>query len=107
VLNQLVHAVRATGRLGVVGLYVPSDPGAPNGDAAEGKLLFEIGKFFEKGQTMGAGQAGVKSDNRQLRDLIIAGKVEPRFRTALLVVVARHPPPAFPCSAGEVVGRRR
>ena len=79
VLNQLVHAVRATGRLGVVGLYVPSDPGAPNEDAAEGKLLFEIGTFFEKGQTMGTGQADVKSYNRQLRDLIIAGKAEPGF----------------------------
>ena len=78
-LNQLVHAVRATGRLGVVGLYVPSDPGAPNEDAAEGKLLFEIGTFFEKGQTMGTGQADVKSYNRQLRDLIIAGKAEPGF----------------------------
>lgn len=79
VLNQLVHAVRATGRLGVVGLYVPSDPGAPNEDAAEGKLLFEIGTFFEKGQTMGTGQADVKSYNRQLRDLIVAGKAEPGF----------------------------
>ncbi len=79
VLNQLVHAVRATGRLGVVGLYVPSDPGAPNEDAAEGKLLFEVGKFFEKGQTMGTGQADVKTYNRQLRDLIIAGKAEPSF----------------------------
>lgn len=79
VLNQLVHAVRATGRLGVVGLYVPSDPGAPNEDAAEGKLLFEIGTFFEKGQTMGTGQADVKSYNRQLRDLILAGKAEPGF----------------------------
>lgn len=79
VLNQLVHAVRPTGRLGVVGLYVPSDPGAPNEDAAEGKLLFEIGTFWEKGQTMGTGQADVKTYNRQLRDLIIAGKAEPGF----------------------------
>ena len=77
VLNQLVNAVRATGRLGVVGLYVPSDPGAPNEDAAEGRLLFEIGTFFEKGLTMGTGQADVKRYNRQLRDLIIAGRAEP------------------------------
>lgn len=79
VLNQLVHTVRPTGRLGVVGLYVPSDPGAPDENAAEGKLLFEIGKFFEKGQTIGTGQADVKSYNRQLRDLIIAGRAEPGF----------------------------
>jgi glutathione-independent formaldehyde dehydrogenase len=79
VLNQLVHTVRATGRLGIVGLYVPSDPGAPNEDAAEGRLLFEVGKFFEKGQTMGTGQADVKRYNRYLRDLIVAGRAEPSF----------------------------
>jgi glutathione-independent formaldehyde dehydrogenase len=79
VLNQLVYAVRATGRIGVVGLYVPSDPGAPNEDAAEGRLLFEIGKFFEKGQSIGTGQANVKAYNRELRDLIVAGRAEPGF----------------------------
>ncbi len=79
VLNQLVAAVRPTGMIGVVGLYVPSDPGAPNEDAAHGRLLFNIGKFFEKGQRMGTGQANVKAYNRQLRDLIIAGRAEPSF----------------------------
>ena len=79
VLNQLVHTVRATGKIGVVGLYVPSDPGAPNEDAAEGRLLFEIGKFFEKGQRIATGQANVKSYNRELRDMIIAGRAEPSF----------------------------
>jgi glutathione-independent formaldehyde dehydrogenase len=79
VLNQLIHTVRATGRLGVVGLYVPSDPGAPNEEAAEGRLLVEIGKFFEKGLTMGTGQADVKRYNRELRDMIVAGKAEPSF----------------------------
>src|SRR5690625_782202 len=29
VLNQLVDTVRSTGGIGVVGLYLPSDPGAP------------------------------------------------------------------------------
>ncbi len=90
-LNQLVHAVRATGRLGVVGLYVPSDPGAPNEDAADGELLFEVGKFFEKGQRMGTGQADVKSYNRQLRDLIIAGKAEPGFIVSKEIALAEAP----------------
>ena len=79
VLNNLVETVRATGRLGVVGLYVPQDPGAPSEEAAEGRLLFEIGKFFEKGLTMGTGQADVKSYNRGLRDLIVAGRATPSF----------------------------
>lgn len=79
VLNQLVETVRATGMLGVVGLYVPSDPGAPSEEAGKGQLLFNVGKFFEKGLRMGTGQANVKSYNRHLRDLIIAGRAEPSF----------------------------
>jgi glutathione-independent formaldehyde dehydrogenase len=79
VLNNLVQTVKATGRLGVVGLYVPADPGAPSEEAAEGRLLFEIGKFFEKGLTMGTGQADVKAYNRALRDLIVAGRATPSF----------------------------
>ena len=79
VLNTLVDAVRATGMLGVVGLYVPSDPGADSEEAGRGELLFKIGKFFEKGLRMGTGQANVKSYNQQLRDLIIAGRAEPSF----------------------------
>lgn len=77
VLNSLVEAVRATGMLGVVGLYVPQDPGGPTEHARNGQLLFAMGKFFEKGLRMGTGQANVKSYNRQLRDLIVAGKATP------------------------------
>jgi glutathione-independent formaldehyde dehydrogenase len=79
VLNQLVETVRPTGRLGVVGLYVPEDPDAPTEEAAEGRLLFEVGRFFEKGQSMGTGQANVKRYNRELRDLITAGRAKPSF----------------------------
>ncbi|MFJ4762853.1 glutathione-independent formaldehyde dehydrogenase [Streptomyces diastaticus] len=79
VLNSLVKAVRPTGMLGVVGLYVPSDPGAPNEDAAHGRLLFNIGEFWEKGLRMATGQANVKAYNQQLRDLIIAGRATPSF----------------------------
>lgn len=79
VLNTLVDAVRATGMLGVVGLYVPDDPGAGSEEAGRGELLFKIGKFFEKGLRMGSGQANVKSYNQQLRDLIIEGRAEPSF----------------------------
>jgi len=79
VLNSLVETVRPTGRLGVVGLYVPEDPGAPTQEAAEGRLLFEIGRFFEKGQSMGTGQANVKQYNRALRDLIVQGRAKPSF----------------------------
>ena len=79
VLNQLVDTVRPTGGLGIVGLYVPSDPGAPDKHSAKGELLFRIGSFFEKGQTMGTGQADAKRYAHKLRDLIIAGRAKPGF----------------------------
>lgn len=79
VLNQLVDTVRSTGGIGVVGLYLPSDPGAPNEHAAKGELLFRVGRFFEKGQKIGTGQADAKQYAHQLRDMIIAGRATPSF----------------------------
>jgi glutathione-independent formaldehyde dehydrogenase len=79
VLNSLIETVRPTGMLGVPGLYVPADPGAPDEQAKEGRLVVAIGKMFEKGLRMGTGQTNVKRYNRQLRDLIVAGRATPSF----------------------------
>ncbi|MEV0054484.1 glutathione-independent formaldehyde dehydrogenase [Saccharopolyspora shandongensis] len=79
VLNSLIETVRPTGRLGVPGLYVPSDPGGPNEEAKKGMLLVSVGRMFEKGQVIGTGQCNVKRYNRQLRDMIIAGRAKPSF----------------------------
>ena len=77
VLDNLVQVVRSTGGIGVVGVYMPSDPGAANEQAKKGRIGWEYGTFFTKGQAMGTGQCPVKRYNRQLRDLIIAGKARP------------------------------
>jgi len=79
VLNTLAEVVRPTGQIGVVGLYVTNDPGAPNEEAKRGNLLLAMGRIFEKGLRMGTGQANVKAYNRQLRDMIIAGRARPSF----------------------------
>lgn len=79
VLNQLVDTVRATGSIGVVGLYLPSDPGAPDEHSGRGELLFKVGRFFEKGQKMGTGQADAKQYAHKLRDLIVSGRATPSF----------------------------
>ncbi|MEU3987842.1 glutathione-independent formaldehyde dehydrogenase [Streptomyces platensis] len=79
VLNSLVDTVRATGALGVPGLYVPADPGGPDEQAKRGMLLVSIGKLFEKGLRMGTGQCNVKRYNRFLRDMIIEGRAKPSF----------------------------
>jgi glutathione-independent formaldehyde dehydrogenase len=91
VLNSLIQSVRPTGRLGVPGLYVPADPGAPDEAAKQGMLLMAVGKFFEKGLRMGTGQCNVKRYNRQLRDLIITGRATPSFVVSHELPLAQAP----------------
>jgi len=79
VLDQIIKVTRPTGGLGIPGLYVPADPGAPDAQAKEGQVLIPFGKLFEKGLTVGTGQCNVKAYNRYLRDLIISGKAKPSF----------------------------
>jgi glutathione-independent formaldehyde dehydrogenase len=79
VMNQLVGSVRPTGRIGVVGVFVPKDPKGPDKLAKEGKIAFDMGLFFQKGLSMGSGQCNVKAYNRKLRDLIAADRAKPSF----------------------------
>ena len=78
-MNNLVNSVKFTGQIGCVGVYVPQDPGAPDELEQEGKIAFDFGMFWFKGQQLGTGQAPVKRYNRKLRDLIHAGKAKPSW----------------------------
>jgi threonine dehydrogenase-like Zn-dependent dehydrogenase len=69
-MNALVDAVKATGQIGVIGVFVPQDPGAEDKLAKKGQIAFDFGKFWFKGQKMGTGQCNVKAYNRQLCELI-------------------------------------
>ena len=77
VLDKLVKVVRATGKIGVVGVYEPADEGAATEDAKHGRYDFDYGTAFTKGITIGSGQCPVKRYNRWLRDLIIRGQARP------------------------------
>jgi len=77
VLDALVGCVRTTGGIGVVGVYVPQDPQAPGDGAKDGRIAFDFGTLFQKGQQVGTGQCPVKRYNETLRDLIVAGKATP------------------------------
>jgi glutathione-independent formaldehyde dehydrogenase len=78
-LNRLVKSVRFTGAIGVVGVYIPQDPGGPDDLAKRGQVAFDFGEFWFRGQTMGSGQCPVKKYNRRLRDLIAGGKAKPSW----------------------------
>ncbi len=78
-MNNLVKSVRPTGGIGVIGVFVPKDPQGPDELSKQGQIAFEMGLFFQKGLSMGSGQANVKAYNRHLRDLIAIGKAKPSF----------------------------
>jgi threonine dehydrogenase-like Zn-dependent dehydrogenase len=76
-MNNLVAAVRPTGGIGVVGVFLPEDPGAGSDLAKQGKIAFDYGLLWFKGQKVGTGQCNVKAYNRRLGNLIHHGKVTP------------------------------
>jgi glutathione-independent formaldehyde dehydrogenase len=77
VLENCVKVLNATGALGMIGVYIAPDPGAKNESAKQGIYPFWLAEFFDKGITMGSGQAPVKKYNEYLRDMIVNGKAKP------------------------------
>ena len=78
-LNSLIQSVRFTGGIGVVGVFLPADPGGFDDNAKQGKIAIDYGLQWLKGQSVGSGQCPVKKYNRQLRDLIAEGKAKPSW----------------------------
>ena len=76
-MNELVQAVKATGSIGVVGVFVTEDPKSKEELPKKGHMDFDFGSFWMKGQTIATGQANVKSYNRELCALISSGKAKP------------------------------
>ncbi len=77
VLDNLIAVVRATGHIGVVGVYEPEDPDAATEGAKAGRIGFNFGQAFTKGISIATGQCPVKKYNRYLRDLIIHDRANP------------------------------
>jgi glutathione-independent formaldehyde dehydrogenase len=75
-INYLADVVLPTGHIGLIGVYLPQDPGA-EGDEAEGVYKYPLGKIWNKGITVGGSQAPVKMYNEDLRNVVIAGAANP------------------------------
>jgi glutathione-independent formaldehyde dehydrogenase len=90
-MNKLVQSVCPRGVLGIVGVFVPQDPKASDDLNKEGKLAFDWGRLWEKGQRLGTGQTNVKAYNRRLRDLIAVGRAKPSFIVSHELPLSRAP----------------
>lgn len=77
VLENCLKVVNPTGAIGMIGVYIAPDPGAPTEDAKKGIYPFPLADYFDKAITMGSGQAPVKRYNEYLRDMIINGRAKP------------------------------
>jgi glutathione-independent formaldehyde dehydrogenase len=75
VLNELMDITFVAGGLGIPGLYVVEDPGAPNEDAKKGMLKVRIGKGWSKSLHFHTGQAPVLQYNRQLMMAILHDRI--------------------------------
>ncbi|MFJ4922785.1 glutathione-independent formaldehyde dehydrogenase [Streptomyces sp. NPDC088725] len=90
-LNSLVHSVKFTGGIGVVGVFVPQDPNSPDSLYQDGEVAFDYGLHWFKGQTMGTGQCNVKAYNRQLCALIEEDKARPSWIVSHELPLAEAP----------------
>ena len=76
VLNSIMEVTRAAGRLGIPGLYVTGDPGAPDESAKEGSLSIRIGLGWAKSHSFTTGQTPVMRYHRGLMNAILRDKVQ-------------------------------
>lgn len=77
VLENCVRVLNPAGSIGMIGVYIAPDPGAKSESAKKGVFPFPLADYFDKGITMGSGQAPIKKYNEYLRDLIITGRAKP------------------------------
>jgi glutathione-independent formaldehyde dehydrogenase len=71
VLNSLMDVTFVAGGVGIPGLYVVEDPGAPNEESKKGVLKIRFGKGWSKSLHFHTGQAPVLQYNRQLMQAIL------------------------------------
>ncbi|GAA4889123.1 formaldehyde dehydrogenase, glutathione-independent [Streptomonospora salina] len=76
VLNTLMDVTGAGGALGIPGLYVTGDPGAPDEAAKEGSLSLRFGLGWAKSHAFFTGQCPVMKYHRQLMRAILHDRVE-------------------------------
>ena len=76
VLNSLMDLTRAGGALGIPGLYVTGDPGAPDDAAKVGSLSIRLGLGWAKSHAFYTGQTPVMKYNRQLMMAILHDRVQ-------------------------------
>jgi glutathione-independent formaldehyde dehydrogenase len=77
VTEALAQLLSPGGRLGIIGVFITSDPQAAGELERNGELAVPWGTLFRKGVTIGMGRDHDERYNGRLRDLIVAGRAKP------------------------------
>jgi glutathione-independent formaldehyde dehydrogenase len=94
-LNTMILATRSGGTVGVVGLYVPMDPGSKDPYVREGILGVRMGWSWIKGLSFNMGQTPVMRYHRQLMNCILHNKIEIAKAVNVTVVSLDDAPKAY------------
>jgi glutathione-independent formaldehyde dehydrogenase len=95
VLNQLMQATRAAGAIGIPGLYVTEDPGAPDEASRHGTLSMRFGLGWAKSLSFFTGQTPVMSYNRSLMMAILADRIQIAKAVNVEVISLDQAPEAY------------
>jgi glutathione-independent formaldehyde dehydrogenase len=76
VLNSLMEVTRASGKIGIPGLYVTDDPGAVDESAKRGALSVRLGLGWAKSHSFFTGQTPVMKYNRALMQAILWDRIK-------------------------------
>src|SRR6202161_977301 len=76
VLNSIMEVTRASGKLGIPGLYVTGDPGGVDDAAKVGSLSIRLGLGWAKAHSFATGQCPVMRYHRQLMEAILNDRVQ-------------------------------
>ena len=76
-IHALAQVVRPTGRLGIVGVFLPHDARPNDPLEAYGDIAVPWPELFRKDIAIGMGRDHDKRYMARLRDLIIAGRAKP------------------------------
>lgn len=77
VIHDLARVLAPNGRLGIIGVFLDTDPNAPTEPARRGDYLIPWGTLFKKGISVGMGRDHDKRYDAFLRDLIVSGRIKP------------------------------
>src|SRR3712207_9258659 len=101
-----MSVTRAGGAVGVPGLYVTGDPGAPDPKAQEGTLEIRIGLGWAKSHSLTTGQCPVMKYNRELMMAILNDKAQiARAVNATVISLEEAPQGYKDFEIGTEIGR--